>query len=372
MKSNRDEGRGSTGLLRRYRHLFRDLRSHRAATRRGARRLLAVTVCVPIIVLSLAYVADWELTRCRILRENAAFSALYPMESLQPSTFLPSPSPSAVASASPTASLPSPSAESGATSFHSSPSAASPNPAAALTPLPVDIAVDATREPLATPDADTLIYALQTPPPAQSSFGDLLALNPETVGFLSVEGAISLPVVQRKNDNTYYLNHSFNGEESSAGTLFLDGSNLLVPEDEVLIVYGHNMRNGTMFRPLTGYENWEFLINHALVRFDTLYENRYYLPFAVLSVTADPTDEGHLNLRQFSFDDGSFDAYVDGLRRLSLWEIPIEVVRGDRLLLLVTCEYTHENGRFVVALRALRPGEDAAEAAQLVKSAKVH
>ena len=217
--------------------------------------------------------------------------------------------------------------------------------------------MDETRAPLATPDADTLVVALETPPPVQASFANLLAANPDAVGFLDIDGLISLPVVQRINDNEFYLDHSFDQEESIAGTLFLDGMNLLVPEDDCLVVYGHNMKNGTMFQPLAYYEELPFLQEHALVRFDTLYENRVYVPFAALTVTADADSERHLNLRQFSYDAESFDMFVRSLRALSVWDSSVDVAYGDRLLLLVTCEYTHDNGRFVLALRAQRPDE---------------
>ncbi len=59
--------------------------------------------------------------------------------------------------------------------------------------------------------------------------------NADTVGYLDIEKTISLPVVQRENDNEYYLTHNFDGEESQEGTLFLDGANRLVPEDDCLI-----------------------------------------------------------------------------------------------------------------------------------------
>lgn len=248
----------------------------------------------------------------------------------------------------------------------------SPAPTFTLTPTaePFEIVLDATRAPLATPDADTRVFALQTPPPAQPSFADLLATNPDTVGFLRIGDALSLPVVQRKNDNETYLNHSFNLEESIAGTLFLDGSNLLVPEDDCLIVYGHNMRNGTMFHQLLKYAELPFLKENALVRFDTIYENRVYAPFAVLTVTAEPDSARYLNLRQFNLNGDAFEDFTTQLRRLSMWHVPMEVTPGDRLLLLVTCEYTHNNGRFVVALRQLRTGEQEDDVRALIQSAK--
>ena len=330
-------------------------KSREDTMRRRARRRLAVSLCALAVMLaSLFYILHSEQTRREILRGNAEFSALYQAPTLAPTADATSaPTDSPAPTAAPTAS-PSPTDSPRPTE--------TPTPAPSIEPTPTpavtqEAAVDVTRAPLSTPDADTLVYAIQTPPPAQESFAELLAANPEAVGFLTIEDVLSLPVVQRPNDNEFYLDHSFDLEESLGGTLFLDGSNLLVPEDDCLIVYGHNMRNGTMFRALVEYEDLTFLKENALVHFDTLYENRLYVPFAALTVTADLDGARYLNLRQFSFDQPGFDRFIRSLRTLSVWNSPIEVEYGDRVLLLVTCEYTHDNGRFVLALRAQRDDE---------------
>ena len=301
-------------------------RASRRPNRRRERRLVVVLLALLVMLASLIYMIHYEDTRRTVLRHNAEYSALYTPPTLAPAA---TNSPDPTTSPSPT-----------------------PEPAATA-----EIAVDETREPLATPDADTLIVAMETPPPVQESFDALLAANAETVGFLSIEDILTLPVVQRPNDNEFYLDHAFDLEEDLGGTLFLDGSNLLVPEDDCLIVYGHNMRNGTMFQQLINYEDPSFVSDNALVRFDTLYENRVYAPFAALTVTADPDSERYLNLRQFSFDRSSFERFMKSLRAMSAWDSPVEAEYGDRILLLVTCEYTHDNGRFVLALRARRDDE---------------
>ena len=337
-------------LIQRYRELPAGLRSRRLSERNRAQKLLTLTICIPLMLWGLGYIAHWELTKARIERENAAWSALY-----VPADETTAPEVTEIAlTAEPTQTV-------GAT-----PTAASAPPAQSS----FDVAVDSTIVPLSTPDGDTIVYAMETPPPEQFAFGDLLALNPDTVGFVRLDDVLSLPVVQRPNDNEFYLNHSFNLEESFAGTLFLDGSNLLVPEDNSLIVYGHNMRNGTMFRPLIAYEQLSFLKEHPLLRFDTIYENRVYVPFAVFTVTADEGSARYMNIRQFMFDEESWDEYISDMRALSVHDIDIDVEYGDHVLLLVTCEYTHNNGRFVVALRAQREDETTEELCGRIQSAR--
>lgn len=342
------------------------LRSRNVHKRRSAQKLLAVTICVPLIIACLGYMLHWETTRAGIERDNAAFRALYktPVPTDAP-TLIPTPEPTPKPIALPSVPVAKvPAQESSATPEPT------PTPVPSPTPVSFEIAVDLTAQPLATPDADTIILAMETPPPVQHSFDDLLALNPETAGFLRIGKTIVLPVVQRSNDNEYYLDHSFNHEKSIAGTLFLDGSNLLVPEDQNLIIYGHNMRNGTMFRPLTRYENLDFLKENPIIRFDTIYRNRSYAPFAVFTVTAEPDSDRYLNIRRFMLDEAEWNDYISGMRSLSEHSIPIDVVYGDHVLLLVTCEYTHNNGRFVVAFRALREEENEADIAARIQKAK--
>lgn len=225
-------------------------------------------------------------------------------------------------------------------------------------------------EPIPTPDSGTLIISLPTAPPVQESFGDLLSLNPETVGFLRIDGVLSLPVVQREYDNAFYLTHSFDLAEADEGTLFLDGMNRLVPEDDCLIVYGHNMHNGSMFGELDHYDELDFLKAHPLVQFDTIYENRTYVPFAAFPASMDPESGSYFDLRQIVFTDETFDLFISRLKSRSVLEIPVDACYGDPLLLLVTCDYTKDDGRFIVALRQLRAKESADEAIATVNKAK--
>ena len=372
-------------LPQRYRDIPEQLHSRSVKKRSKAQKLITATICIPLMLACIIYIIGWELDKKHIEQQNQSYSALYtsatatPGASFAPAeSALPSPSPTAKPEPSPE---PSPKAEETMPATEKpepAPETAAPAATAAATVQPTatprptfEAVLDATRRPVPTPDADTIVYAAETPPPVQESFSALLELNPETVGFLSIGERISLPVVQKKNDNEYYLTHSFDGQESDAGTLFLDGSNLLVPEDAALIIYGHNMRNGTMFQPLVHYEEMEFLKEHPLVRFDTIYENRSYIPFAAFTATLDTYSDHYLDVRQFMFTQSSFERYIERIQKLSLYDSPVDVAYGDNVLLLVTCEYLHDNGRFIVALREVRPEETEEQAIELVKQTKL-
>lgn len=369
-------------LLQRYRDIPKQIHSRSIKERSKAQKLLIVTICIPLMVICALYILHWEVEKAGVEQDNAHYSSLYQGETHSPAetaAAVPSPEasaePDAQSTSAPrikhtaeTSAQPTPEAstspDTGA--FSSAKAASKPTPRPTFEP-----ALDATRKPAPTPDADTIVYAVETPPPVQESFSELLAMNPETVGFLTIGERISLPVVQKKNDNEYYLNHSFEGKSSAAGTLFLDGSNLLTPEDAALIIYGHNMRNGTMFQPLVHYEEINFLKEHPLVHFDTIYENRSYIPFAAFTATLEPYSDHYLDVRQFSFSQGSFERYIERINELSLYDSPVDVAYGDSVLLLVTCEYLHDNGRFIVALREVRPEETTEQVIELVQRTKL-
>lgn len=362
-------------------------RDNQRRRRRKPRNFVLTAFCVGLVAILLGmgiYVAQWYLNLGRIRTEGERYARMYggrevtptpqpvtptsqpvsptdtPMPTRQPSatpTSEPTPSPTPVPAVGPDANMPVVVDEpipAGATL----PATASPE----VTPVPVNtpdtdmpIPVDV---PIPTPDSDTLVIALPTAPPIQESFKTLLAANPDTVGFLEIEGMLSLPVVQRPNDNDYYLDHSFEGAKAQEGTLFLDGMNRLVPEDDCLIVYGHNMKNRTMFGRLSAYADISHLRQYPVVHFDTLYENRSYVAFAAFSASMKPGDSHYFDVRNFIFDKDGFDNFVLKLKGRSVFSSPIEVLYGDHLLLLVTCDYSNREGRFILALRQLRANEN--------------
>ena len=382
-------------------------KGHRNGKRGGKPRSVVLTAfCVALAAIALGmgvYIAQWYLNLGRIRAEGERYAQLYSGGDVAPTptpqaavddavptptaspTARPTPTPTPTPTSTPTPTpvpTPTPTPTAAPTvppavgpdadmpvvvdepilRETAAPAAPTPEPAPSPTTPPVvgpnadmPVAVD---EPIPTPDDDTLVIALPTVPPVQESFGPLLALNPETVGFLEIEGMLSLPVVQRQNDNEYYLDHSFEGAKALEGALFLDGMNRLVPEDDCLIVYGHNMKNKTMFGRLSAYADVSHLHKYPVVRFDTIYENRSYVAFAAFSASMKPGDSHYFDVRHFIFDEAEFDKFVLKLQSRSAFTSPIDVRYGDRLLLLVTCDYSNREGRFILALRQLRPDEN--------------
>lgn len=105
-------------------------------------------------------------------------------------------------------------------------------------------------------------------PAAERNIQALIAENADCIGWLYIDGTnISYPVMHTPSEPQRYLRRNFYGRYSQSGVPFLDGRCNL--QNTNLIVYGHNMRNGTMFSDLKRYVAGEFLNAHRIVKFET-------------------------------------------------------------------------------------------------------
>ena len=111
-------------------------------------------------------------------------------------------------------------------------------------------------------------------------FSEMLALNPDFIGWISIDDLIDYPVVQGE-DNTYYMQRTFAGELNPAGAIFMDSRLADGFASPVFILYGHNAKDGTMFAPLQKYQDLAFLENSPNIYIMTLeYEVLVYRAFA--------------------------------------------------------------------------------------------
>ena len=118
-------------------------------------------------------------------------------------------------------------------------------------------------------------------PAAERNIPKLIAANTDCIGWLSIDGTnISYPVMHTPSDPQKYLRQNFYGKNRQSGVPFLDGRCDL--QNTNLIIYGHNMKNGTMFSDLKKYVNIEFLNTHRTVKFETVDGSRYYTVTEVL------------------------------------------------------------------------------------------
>ena len=211
--------------------------------------------------------------------------------------------------------------------------------------------------------------AEETVPAIPEAFAELYAQNPHVVGTLEMDPDISLPVVQW--DNSFYMDHDFDGNEDVAGTLFVDSRNSLDPQDDHILIYGHNMKDGSMFGSLNNYRNVGFLRNTVCIEFNTIYGDAQYVPFALFDASMTKDDPNYFKLIRLNFsEEQPFDAFLADVQSRSLFNIPVDVNENDQLLSLVTCSYSMDNGRFIIMCRKLHEDETPEQMSALLQQAK--
>lgn len=176
---------------------------------------------------------------------------------------------------------------------------------------------------------------------------------PDMVAWIEIDGTnINYPVMQTDN-NDYYVRHNHKGEETRRGAIFLDKDyDWSIPSSN-LLVYGHN-NDGTMFSELLNYKSEEFYKEHPTIKFTTEQEDVEYEIIAVFLSRVYYKSETNV-FRYYYFvnaeDEEEYNSYVENAKNASLYDTGKTAQYGDQLLTLSTCEYSQDDGRFVVVAR---------------------
>ena len=173
-------------------------------------------------------------------------------------------------------------------------------------------------------------------------FEALQEVNPDVVAWLYIEGTeINYPVMQGR-DNDQYLYRLITGEHNSAGSLFLEAGlepDFSGPNNPV---YGHNMKNGSMFAGLTGYKNQKFYEEHPVALLMTPNENYQVKIFSAYVLDADG------DAWDIYFTEETLAAWQDQTIRRSYISTDVIPTVRDRILTMSTCSYETDNSRFLV------------------------
>lgn len=203
--------------------------------------------------------------------------------------------------------------------------------------------------PTSPADTDAEEPTEATEPPILPEYLPLYEMNDHMVGWIKIEGTkVNYPVMQTPNSPDYYLNRNFSKENSRFGCIYArETCDIKAPSDNITL-YGHHMRDGSMFAALNGYLNKWFFEEHPIIIFDTLTEYHTYQIFAVFKTSASVGKGFPYHQFENAANAEEFDAFVAECKRLSFYDTGYTPVYGDKLICLSTCEYTLENGRFVV------------------------
>ena len=245
--------------------------------------------------------------------------------------------------------------------YHDAPTDEPPLPtdAPSATPAPGKTAMP-TVSPVPTPTPVGKLEAMAYPNNPKltisSRFKALRQKSKDIMGWLNMGKLVDEPVVQL--DDVFYLTHDATGKENISGAIFLDASISIKTRPYTYILYGHNMKTGTMFGGLRNYENRNFYHTDPFITFDTIYEDGRYVIFAVGSISTEEYGRHYVDFYDLkSADREKRQAAIDALISASVFTCPIDVEVDDQILLLVTCTKNDQDRR-VIAARRVRDVED--------------
>ena len=176
------------------------------------------------------------------------------------------------------------------------------------------------------------------------AFEELKALNEDVIGWIEIpDTEISYPLMHGEDDQ-YYLKHTFSGNKNSAGSIFIETLNKPDFSERHTIIYGHNMKNGSMFGSLKEYRNASYLVEHPMVYIDLEDGTHAYEIFSCYETSA---NSNTYTIGFASQPDGRYEQFVHTLKNSSAYDTGIEVSKNDRVITLSTCTKRSEN-RFVV------------------------
>ena len=175
-------------------------------------------------------------------------------------------------------------------------------------------------------------------------------MNGDCIGWLSIEGtAVDYPVMHTPAYPQKYLRLNFYGQHSSSGVPFMDHRCDL--SDDNIIIYGHNMRKGTMFAPLKNYLNREYAYSHPTIILETadgVHEFRFFAAAVV--------DEGDAWYGFISAEsEDAFDKAVQRIFHRAITTYGTMPSCGGRILTLSTCHSSGSNSRLIVLAAEERP-----------------
>ncbi len=190
---------------------------------------------------------------------------------------------------------------------------------------------------------------------AYEKYSAVYAQNNDFVGWLCIEGTnINYPVMQTVEEPNYYLKRGFDRAYSDHGVPYVQENCALGISDNI-VIYGHNMSNGSMFADLCKYEDESFFRDHPIIHFDTLSGYGEYEIVAVFKTVA-YSQEGFKYYHFVNAENAAdFDAFLAQCRELELYDTDVSAEYGDQLITLSTCEYSRKNGRMVIVAKLISP-----------------
>lgn len=179
-------------------------------------------------------------------------------------------------------------------------------------------------------------------------FAALQQQNPDVYAWIQVPGTeVDYPILQSSNDNTYYLNHTIDGEEKKEGAIFTENYNTKTFEDPNTVIYGHDMKNGSMFQSIHKYMDRSFFDNNRDI---VIYMPDQILHYKIFAAYL--TDNRHLLMNYNFWSKDEYQQYLNSIFSMrdmnAFIDTSMEVTNEDKIITLSTCYAGISTQRYLV------------------------
>ena len=165
-------------------------------------------------------------------------------------------------------------------------------------------------------------------------FKSLKEINPDTIAYIKVNGTNIDHVVVKGSDNSYYLKHNFNKEYNRAGWVFADYHNLFDETDKNIVIYGHNIRDDSMFGTLKNILDKSWQENEENLEITLITEKGQY-KYQVFSTYSIIPEDYYINTIFNSEDE--YSEFINTIKSRSIYDYNVEVNSSDKILTLSSC-----------------------------------
>jgi len=221
-------------------------------------------------------------------------------------------------------------------------------------PEPTEMAAEPeaeeTEEPPVEKDPMAILEEMGVPVPDKTvDFADLQEnTNKDIYAWIYIpDTKIDYPVLQHPTDNIYYLNYNLDGSRGYPGCIYTENYNEKDFSDPVTVMYGHNMKNGTMFAGLHRYSDSQYMEEHPYVY---VYTEDGLLVYEIFA--AHEYSDAHILYGHDYTEQAEFEEYLEEIRNVRdmgrVLRGSVEVTDGDRILTMSTCIASKPNNRFLV------------------------
>lgn len=170
--------------------------------------------------------------------------------------------------------------------------------------------------------------------------------------------------MQNNNDNNYYLHRNIYKEYSSIGSIYAPNICNLKTADNI-ILYGHHIKDGSMFGSLTKYKNYNYYKEHKYIKLMT--DECCFSEYEIMAVIVTNVND----FKYYGFtkaeNPNQYNDYIKDCQNMSIFETGVRANYRDKLVTLVTCEYSQNNGRMIIV--AKKTAKETAKASQRIARA---